>query len=63
MDTTLKKTIKVGIANKGETNILIETLLKWKPEKINYHGDLVFFSFDGVFFSIDRKDFKDIFES
>ena len=61
MDATLKKTIKVGIANEGEMNISIEVISKWKPEKMSYVGGSVFFSVDGTFFSMDRQDFKTIF--
>ena len=59
---TSKKSINVGIANEGSTSFSVETLSKWKPEKINYMGTLVFFSFDGTFFSMDRQDFKEVFK-
>lgn len=61
MDTTLKKTIKVGIANEGEMNIAVEVVSKWNPEKMSYVGSSVFFSVGGTFFSMDRQDFKTIF--
>ena len=63
MDATLKKTIKVGIANEGEMSISVEVISKWKPEKMSYVGSSVFFSVDGTFFSMDRQDFKTIFNS
>jgi hypothetical protein len=63
MNTALKKTIKVGIANKGEMSISVEVISKWKPEKISYVGSSVFFSVDSTFFSMDRQDFKTIFNS
>mgnify|MGYP001279230251 FL=1 len=58
-----KKSIKVGIANEGETSFSVETLSKWKPEKINYVGSLVFFSFEGTFFSMNRNDFNELFNN
>ena len=61
MDATLKKTIKVGIANEGEMDISVEVVSKWKPEKMSYVGSSVFFSVDGTFFSMNRVDFKTIF--
>jgi len=61
MDATLKKTIKVGIANEGEMDISVEVVSKWKPEKMSYVGGSVFFSVDGTFFSMNRVDFKTIF--
>ncbi len=59
----IKKSIKVGIANNGETNMSVDALSIWSPEKISYIAGLVFFKVDGTFYSMNKQDFKDIFES
>lgn len=57
----VNKTIRVGVANEGEINVSIDVVSNWNPEKISYTGSLVFFSVDGTFFSMNRQEFKNIF--
>jgi hypothetical protein len=59
MDT--KQTITVGVANEGERNISVEELLKHEPKKITYSGRQVFFEHDGKFLSMDRMNFKEVY--
>lgn len=56
-----KTKVKVAQANLGEDSIDIEIVKRWVPEKVSYIGDTVFFGVDGVFFSMKRKDFIEIF--
>lgn len=36
-------TVKIGIANVGETNLKIDDVSKWEPKNVMYAGDTVFF--------------------
>jgi len=56
-----KESIKVGIANEGETNIDIEVLKTWEPKNIEYIGTSVFFKNDKTYYSMTREEFKKIF--
>jgi hypothetical protein len=57
----VKQTVTLGIANTGEKNFKVEDILDWKPEKISYMGDSVFFQVDETFYSMKRLDFREIF--
>ena len=41
----------------------VDAISIWSPEKISYIAGLVFFKVDGIFYSMNKQDFKDIFES
>lgn len=56
-----KESIKVGIANEGETNIDIDVLKTWEPKKITHIGTTVFFKNGDTFYSMTRDEFKRIF--
>lgn len=56
-----KESIKVGIANEGETNIDLEVVKNWEPKNIEYIGSTVFFKNDKTYVSMTREDFKRIF--
>lgn len=55
--------ITVGVANEGKMNISKDDMLKWKPEKVTYSGNSVFFKVEDVFYSMDRKDFDEVFKA
>lgn len=57
-----KQTVTVGVANEGEINMNIDDLAKHEPKKISYIGSQVFFEHDGVFLSMDLKNFQEIFK-
>lgn len=57
----VKETVTLGIANTGEKNFKVEDIINWKPEKISYMGDSVFFQVDETFYSMKRLDFREIF--
>jgi hypothetical protein len=56
-----KEMIKVGVANKGETNLDLELIQKWEPKDITYIGTTVFFKNDKTYYSMKQEDFKRIF--
>lgn len=56
-----KESVKVGIANEGETNLDIEEVKTWEPKNIEYIGTTVFFKNDKTYVSMTREDFKRIF--
>ena len=57
----VKEIVTLGIANTGEKNFKVEDIIDWKPQKISYMGDSVFFQVDETFYSMKRIDFKEIF--
>jgi hypothetical protein len=58
-----KKSVTLGVNNKGERNFPVNVIKNWNPEKVNYFGDTVYFKVGEVFYSINSEDFKDIFEN
>ena len=56
-----KLTVKIGIANEGETNLPIEDVQTWEPKDIHYIGVTAFFKHDKKYYSMTREDFKRIF--
>lgn len=54
-------TVKVGIANVGETNLKIEDVSKWEPKNVLYAGDTVFFKHEDAYYSMNVMDFRRIF--
>jgi len=54
-------TVKLGIANVGETNMKIEDVSKWEPKNVMYAGDIVFFKHADVYYSMNVMDFRKIF--
>lgn len=53
--------IKVGVANDKEKSFTVSDLKKWTPTKINYFRDVVYFKYDGVYYSMKITDFKTIY--
>lgn len=56
-----KESVKVGVANNGETNLDVEVIKAWVPKNINYIGTTVFFKNDTTYYSMSREDFKRIY--
>ncbi len=56
-----KEIISVGVANEGEINLKVELLKTWEPKNIEYIGTTVFFKYDKTFYSMNREDFKKVF--
>lgn len=54
-------TVKIGIANVGETNLKIDDVSKWEPKNVMYAGDTVFFKHEDVYYSMNVMDFRRIF--
>lgn len=54
-------TVKIGIANVGETNLKIDDVSKWEPKNVMYAGDTVFFKHEDVYYSMNVMDFRKIF--
>ena len=46
----VEQSIKVGIANEGETLLPVSVLKKWQPKKVTQLGDTVFFKNEDTFF-------------
>lgn len=57
-----EKSIKVGIANEGETVFLVSVLEKWKPTNITQIGDTVFFKQEDTFYSMKVIDFRELYK-
>lgn len=55
-------TVKVGIANVGETHMKIEDISSWEPKNVLYAGDTVFFKYDDVYYSMNVMEFRKIFK-
>jgi len=55
------KRFLVGIANEGEKSFNIDEMKTWEISNISFLSDFVYFKKDGVFHSMKRKDFKEIF--
>lgn len=59
----MKQTVTIGVANEGQINVSTDTMSNWQPKKVSYLGTSVFFQVDDVFYSMERKDFEEIFEA
>lgn len=57
----VEQSIKVGIANEGETLLPVSVLKKWQPKKVTQLGDTVFFKNEDTFFSMKVIDFKNLY--
>lgn len=57
----VEQSIKVGIANEGETILPISVLKKWEPCNVTQIGDTVFFKQEDTFFSMKVSDFRDLY--
>jgi hypothetical protein len=55
------KIFLVGIANEGEKSFSIDEMKTWEISNFSFLSDFVYFKKDGVFHSMKRKDFKEIF--
>lgn len=56
-----EQSIKVGIANEGETQLPVSVLKNWQPKNVTQIGDTVFFKQEDTFFSMKVIDFRDLF--
>jgi hypothetical protein len=56
-----ERMVLVGIANEGEKNFNVDEMKTWEISNISFLSDFVYFKKDGVFHSMKRKDFKEIF--
>jgi hypothetical protein len=56
-----KETVKLGVANAGETNLDVDVVKTWIPKNINHFSDVVFFKHEKIYYSMKRVDFKKIF--
>lgn len=56
-------TVSVFFANIGEDILSIDVISKWKPSKLEYVGDTVFFKQGDAYFSMRVMDFRKIFNS
>ena len=57
----VEQSIKVGIANEGETLLPVSVLKKWQPKNVTQLGDTVFFKNEDTFFSMKVIDFKNLY--
>ena len=57
-----EQSIKVGIANEGETVLPVSVLEKWEPKNVTQLGDTVFFKQEGVFYSMKVVDFRELYK-
>ena len=56
-----KTRIKVGVANKGESSLLVEEIKEWKVKNRIYVRDAVYVITEDGVFSMKIKDFEEIF--
>lgn len=57
-----EQSIKVGVANEGETLLPISVLEKWEPKKITQIGDTVFFKQEDTYYSMKVVDFRELYK-
>jgi hypothetical protein len=57
-----EQSIKVGIANEGETVLPVSVLEKWEPKNVTQLGDTVFFKQEDIFYSMKVVDFREIYK-
>lgn len=57
----IEQSIKVGIANEGETILPVSVLKEWKPKNVTQIGDTVFFKQEDTFFSMKVVDFRNLY--
>jgi hypothetical protein len=57
----IDKTVLVGIANEGEKIFKADDLKNWEVLNVVYFSDIVYFKCGDTYFSMKRKDFKEIF--
>jgi hypothetical protein len=57
-----EQSIKVGVANEGETILPISVLEKWEPKNITQIGDTVFFKQEDSYFSMKVIDFRQLYK-
>lgn len=57
-----EQSIKVGIANEGETVLPVSVLEKWEPKNVTQLGDTVFFKQEDTFYSMKVVDFREIYK-
>jgi hypothetical protein len=57
-----EKSIKVGVANEGETLISVSVLEKWEPTNVTQIGDTVFFKQEDTFYSMKVVNFREIYK-
>ena len=58
----VEETVKVGVANEGETILPISVLEKWNPKNITQIGDTVFFKQEDTYFSMKVIDFRKLYK-
>ena len=56
------KTVNVGFPNEGTITMMVNNVKKWKPTKIHYLDNVVFFKSDNSYFSLTKVDFNKIFD-
>jgi len=56
-------TVKVGIANVGEKNLTVDEISKWEPKNVLYAGDIVFFKYNDIYYSMNTMEFRKIFNN
>lgn len=57
-----EQSIKVGVANEGETVLPISVLEKWEPKNITQIGDTVFFKQGDTYYSMKVVDFRQLYK-
>jgi hypothetical protein len=58
-----EQSIKVGVANEGETVLPVSVLEKWEPKNVTQIGDTVFFKQDDTYYSMKVVDFRKLYQS
>ena len=56
-----EQSIKVGVANEGETVLPVSILEKWEPKNVTQIGDTVFFKQEDTYFSMKVVDFRELY--
>lgn len=57
----MSKSVLVAIANQSETNMFVDDIKDWNPDKVSFFGDTVFFRVDKTYYSMNKIDFCNIF--
>lgn len=56
-----KEIVKVGVGNETERNMDVEDIKGWVPKKISYIGTVALFKVEETYYTMNREDFKRIF--
>lgn len=60
--STMTKMVKVAVANEGERSMSVEEIQKWEVKNHTYSAGSVFVKTEDGVYSMEIKDFEEIFK-